>query len=263
MQRGYHTRQLTLGATWNFSNGMVANVDKLIFEGGKVTNINTIGFTEGVHLLNLGVSFQDHVRQARRDFLPPWGVVLSGNYALNPTTDDFGHLLVLYAKLFTPGFAPHHSLSLAASYQTSLGGFHSDMVLSNLTFKSTRLIPRGYSSYDIVNNHYLATSVNYQLPVWYPDGGWSGVIYFKRLRLNVGADYASFRNQAFVKDEGDIVNIRKHIGSVGVDLGVDFNLFSMPDSATISLTLSLYKKMAFAPFSEGKFHFGFGLGLPF
>ena len=263
MQRGYHTRQLTLGATWNFSNGMVANVDKLIFEGGKVTNINTIGFTEGVHLLNLGVSFQDYVRQARRDFLPPWGVVLSGNYALNPTTDDFGHLLVLYAKLFTPGFAPHHSLSLAASYQTSLGGFHSDMVLSNLTFKSTRLIPRGYSSYDIVNNHYLATSVNYQLPVWYPDGGWSGVIYFKRLRLNVGADYASFLNKAFVKDEGDIINMRKHIGSVGVDLGVDFNLFSMPDSATISLTLSLYKKMAFAPFSEGKFHFGFGLGLPF
>ena len=38
MQRGYHTRQLTLGATWNFSNGMVANVDKLIFEGGKVTS---------------------------------------------------------------------------------------------------------------------------------------------------------------------------------------------------------------------------------
>lgn len=263
MQRGYHTRQLTLGATWNFSNGMVANVDRLIFEGGKVTNIHTIGYTEGVHLLNLGIGFQDYVRQARRDFLPPWGVALSANYALNPTTDDFGHLMVLYAKLFTPGFAPHHSLSLAASYQTSIGGFHSDMVLSSLAFKSTRLVPRGFSSYDIVNNHYFASSINYQLPVWYPDGGWSGVIFFKRLRVNVGADYASFRRTDGFDPNGSIVEARRHLGSFGIDLGVDFNLFTMPDAATISLTLSLYKKMTFVPFKEGKFYFGFGLGLPF
>jgi hypothetical protein len=241
---------------------MVANVDKLIIEDYKVTNIRTIGYSEGVHQLSFGIGFQDMVRKSHRDFLPPWGVALQGSYTLNPATNNMGHLMVLYGKLYTPGFAKHHSLLLAASFQTSLGGFQSDLVLSSLSFKSTRLVPRGFSSYDIENDHYLATSLNYQLPVWYPDGGWPGIVFFKRLRVNVGGDYASFRTPVLLED-GTIGDKRKHIGSVGVDLGVDFNIVSMPDAATISATFSLYKKMAFAPFQEGKWHFSFGLGLPF
>ena len=263
LQSGYHTRQLAISTSWNFSNGMVANVDKISFEGGKVTNIATIGYTEGVHLLNMGVSFQDYVRQSHRDFLPPWGVALSVNAALNPTSTNFGHLIVLYGKLYTPGFAPHHSLSAAVSFQTSMGGFHSDMVLSGLTFKSTRLVPRGYSSYDIANNHYVASSLNYQLPVWYPDGGIKGVIFFKRLRLNVGVDYASFFKASGFDDEGTVIERRRHIGSYGLDLGVDFNLFTMPEAATMSATLSLYRTVSFNPLQDGKFYISFGLGLPF
>jgi hypothetical protein len=228
-----------------------------------VTNIHTIGYSEGVHILNVGVTFQDNVRMAHRDFLPPWGVVLSANSGLNPASTDFGHLVVLYGKLYTPGFGPHHSLSLAAAYQTSIGGFQSDMVLSSLSLKSSRLIPRGYNSYDIANNNYVAASLNYQAPVWYPDGGIRGLIYFKRLRLNVGADYASFERKAVNPEDGSIFNQRQHIGSYGIDLGVDFNLIAMPESATISVTCSLYRKAQFAPFKDGKFYFSFGLGLPF
>lgn len=265
LQRGYHTRQLTLSTSWSFSNGMVANVDKLDIEDYQVTNIRTIGYTEGVHLINIGLSFQDYVRMSHRDFLPPWGVALSANYAQNPTNENFGHLVVGYAKLYTPGFAKHHSLSLAASYQTSLGGFHSDLVKSDIALKATRLLPRGYSSYEISNNHYVATAINYQLPVWYPDGGWEGVIYFKRLRLNMGFDYASFRKSDFNIENniGSITQKRRHIGAYGLDLGVDFNLFTMPSAATISATFSLYRKIELRPYKGGKYHFSFSLGLPF
>jgi hypothetical protein len=199
---------------------------------------------------------------AHRDFLPPWAVVLQANYTLNPTTDDFGHLAVLYGKLYTPGFAKHHSLSLAASYQTSIGGFHSNMMLSELAFKSTKLLPRGFSSYDIENKNYVATSLNYQLPVWYPDGGWEGVIYFKRLRLNLGGDYASFEQPRF-NVEGDVVMPRKAIWAYGGDIIVDFNIFTMPASATITATLSLYAKGSNMPLKNNKPYIAFGLGLPF
>ena len=263
LQRGYHTSQFAISTSWNFSNGMVANVDNLEIRGGKVTNIHTIGYSEGVHIVNLGVTFQDQVRMAHRDFLPPWAVVLAVNAAHNPASDTFGHLVALYGKVYTPGFGPHHSLSLAAAYQTSIGGFQSDMVLSSITLKSSRLIPRGYNSYDIANDNYVATSLNYQAPVWYPDGGIRGLIYFKRLRLNVGADYASFGHKVVNTVDGAILEQRKHIGSYGIDLGVDFNLIAMPESATISLTLSLYRKAQFAPFKDGKFYFSFGMGLPF
>ncbi len=261
--RGYHTSQFAISASWNFSNGMVANVDNLEFKGGKVTNIHTIGYSEGVHLLNLGVSFQDYVRMAHRDFLPPWGVALAVNSGLNPASTNFGTLVVAYGKLYTPGFGPHHSLSLAASYQTSIGGFQSDMVLSSLSLKSSRLIPRGFNSYDIANNNYVATSLNYQAPVWYPDGGIRGIIFFKRVRLNAGLDYASFQQRMVNTADGSLMEYRKHIGSYGLDLGVDFNLFALPESATISATFSLYRTAQFAPFEDGKFHFSFGLGLPF
>ena len=234
-------------------------MDNIEIEGGKVTNIHTIGYSEGVHLLNLGVSFQDHVRLAHRDFLPPWGVALAVNSGLNPASTNFGHLIVLYGKVYTPGFAPHHSLSMAASYQTSLGGFHSDMVLSSMSLKSSRLIPRGYTTYDIANNNYVATSLNYQAPVWYPDGGIRGIIYFKRLRVNVGADYASFEQQVgFNPEDGLIIEQRKRIGSYGLDLGVDFNLFAMPDAATTSLTISIYQ-----PHGKNKPFVTAGFGLPF
>ena len=263
--RGYHTRQLNIAAAWDFSNGMVANVDRFIFEGGKITNFSTIGYSEGVHLLQTSITFQDVVRQAHRDFLPPWGVILSASHAMNPTTNDFGQLVVGYAKLYTPGFARHHSLSIAASYQTSLGGFQSPTVFSGLAFKSTRLLPRGFSSYHIENDHYVATSLNYQLPLWYPDGGWRGVIYFKRLRLNLGGDYASFRKLHGFDTEGLVVKRRRHIWSYGGDLSVDFNLFGMPDSATLSATLSVYVKGS-SPTDHAttrKPYISFGLGMPF
>lgn len=262
IQHGYHTSQLTMSTSWNFSNGMTANVDKLRYEGGKITNFETIGYSKGVHQLSFGVGFSDQVRMAHRDFLPPWGIVLQASYTLNPTTNDFGHLAVLYGKLYTPGFAKHHSLSLAASYQTSIGGFHSDMMLSDLAFKSTKLLPRGFSSYDIVSKDYVATSLNYQLPVWYPDGGWEGVIYFKRLRLNLGGDYASFNRPVFGA-EGSVVNPRQRVWAYGGDIIVDFNVISMPAAATITATLSLYAKGSNMPLKNNKPYIAFGLGLPF
>lgn len=264
IERGYHTRQLTASLSWNFSNGMVANVDKLTFENGKVTNFATIGYTQGVHLLNAGISFQDYVRQSHRDFLPPWGVVLAANYAQNPATDSFGQLVVLYGKLYTPGIVKHHSFSVAASYQTSFGGFQSDIVKSGLSLRSSRLIPRGYSSYDIVNDNYISASLNYQLPLWYPDGGWSGVIFFKRLRLNLGGDYASFRVEHFDTTDGSIVGLRRHLWSYGCDLTADFTLLRMPSAATISATLSFYMKHSPQyPAAHNKPFVSFGIGLPF
>ena len=261
--RGYHTQQLTLSASWNFSNGKVANINEIRFKDGKISNIVNVGYTEGVHQLSTSISFQDFVKMARRDFIPPWGVVLMGGYVLNPTDNDIGHLAVVYGKLYTPGFGKHNSLSLAMSYQTSVGGFHSEDVLSELTFKSTLLLPRGFSTYDIVNDHYVASSINYHLPLWYPDGGIKGVIYFKRLRLNVGLDYASFRMSNTFDQMGKIIRNRKHIGSMGLDLGVDFNIFNMPDAATMSATFSLYRKASPDKATNGKLYFNVGLGLPF
>ena len=263
MQRGYHTRQLAISTLWNLSNGMKANVGKIRYENGKISNIEKLGYSEGVHQLTMGVTFQDYVRQSHRDFLPPYGFVAQGSYTLNPTSDDMGHLLVGYGKVYTRGFAPHHSLSFEASYQNSFGGFQSKYVLSNLSFSSTRLLPRGFSSNEIVNKHYVATALNYQLPVCYPEMGIRGSIYLKRIRLNMGLDAASFYDPKFHPVTGDIVVRRRHIGSYGIDFGFDFNVLAMPEAATISAKFSLYRRMALHPYMGGRYYYSFSVGLPF
>ena len=264
LQRGYHTRQLAFSGVWNLSNGMVANVGKIKYENGKISNFDKIGYSEGVHQLSVGITFQDFVRQAHRDFLPPYGFVSQVSYTLNPTTDDMGHLLVTYGKVYTRGFVPHHSFSFEASYQNSFGGFHSDEVLSNLSYKSTRLLPRGFSAYEIANKHYVATALNYHMPVCYPEMGIRGLIYFKRIRLNTGLDFASFHNPTFHPLTGDIVEKRQHIGAYGIDLGFDFNVIAMPEAATISAKFSLYRRVvSLYPLRGGKFYYSFSIGLPF
>ena len=263
-QAGYHTRLVQVSAGYNYSNGMVAKVEKisLNLKEGMVSNIAKIGYKEGVHLLQFGAGYQNQVRLAHKDFLPRWGQVISLNYALNPANENFSHLISVYAKGYFPGVVRHHSLSLAVAYQTSIKGFNHQDALSNLAFHSGRLVPRGFYTSEIENRNYVASSFNYALPIWYPDMGFGPVIHFKRVRLNLGFDYASFdRKYAVLDERGESVttNIeRRHLFSYGGDISVDFTLFRMPDAATTSLTLSIYQ-----PHGKKKPFVTVGFGLPF
>ena len=262
-QAGYHTRYVQVSAGYNYSNGLVAKVDKLsvAIGQGTVNNIAKIGYKEGVHLLQFGAGFQDQVRLAHKDFLPRWGQVFSMNYALNPEDKNFSHLVSVYAKGYFPGVAKHHSLSLAAVYQTSLRGFDREDALSNLAFHSGRLVPRGFYTSEIDNRNYVATSLNYALPIWYPDLG-GALIFFKRVRINLGFDFASFDRKYAIKDGSTgaiaIETKRQNLYSYGGDISLDFNLFQMPESGTTSLTLSIYQ-----PHGKKRPFVSVGFGLPF
>ncbi len=261
-QAGYHTRFVQVSAGYNYSNGMVAKVERLslnIWEGF-VNNLAKVGYKEGVHLLQFGCGYQDQVRLAHKDFLPRWGQILSFNYALNPADYNFRHLVSIYGKAYFPGVAKHHSLSVAGVYQTSIKGFDRENSLSNLAFHSGRLVPRGFYTSEIENRNYVATSINYALPIWYPDLG-CAFIQFKRVRLNLGFDYASFDSKYPYVDKTGVVLTdvkRQHIFSYGGDISIDFNLFRLPDSATTSVTLSIYQ-----PHGKKRPFVTAGLGLPF
>ena len=255
-QRGYHTRYFVASAGWNYSNGLVANTGNLQIDADGISNIAKIGYAEGLHLTSFSLGYQDVVRLSHRDFLPPWGLVATASYAMNPADGKFSDLLALYAKVYTPGFAKHNSLSLAVAYQHSIGGFQSNDALSALTFNSTKLLPRGFDATQIENRNYIAASLNYQLPLCYPEGGWRGMIYVKRIRLNIGLDVAQYENQKFATN-GSVRRDWHRINSIGGDLTFDFNLFSSPAAATMALTLSVYRP------NEGGMFFSAGMALPF
>lgn len=255
-QRGYHTRQFSVSTAWNYSNGMVAKLDKIEWVGGGIHNIERIGFRKGLHKLSVGLGYSDQVRLAHRDFAPRWGYVVSTGYTFNPANDHFSDLLSFYGQAYLPGFAPHNSLMIAATYQTSVGGYKFPGGYAPLSYKSTRLIPRGFTSDQIVSNDYTAAEVNYQFPLWYPEGGIGSVVYFKRIRLNLGGDYAQFRRPVGRLSGGRRLEWRR-IWSVGGDIIFDLNAFRQPASATSTVKLSFYRP------STGGMWFSASVGLPF
>ncbi len=250
-QRGYHTRQLSLSAGWNYSNGMVADLNKIEWENGNIHNIERVGFNEGLHKLSFGAGFSDQVRLAHRDFAPRWGYSLSASYPFDPLNADFSNLISFYGQGYLPGFVRHHSLHLEATFQTSVGGYKFPAGYAPLSYKSTQLIPHGFTSSEIVSNSYTALSLDYQLPLCYPEGGITSILYIKRIRLNLGGDYAQFRRPAGAGLEW------RRIGSFGGDLLFDFNLFRQPASATSTLKLSCYHP------SSGGVWIAASVGLPF
>ncbi len=169
-QRGYRTRQLSLSARWNFSNGMVANVGavRIDKEHGTIGNIETIGFRTGLHKLTFGAVFSD--AGARRT--PRLRAALAWQFAAN------------YARS-TPPTATSATWCRSTDASTPRGSSPTTRSLSRrprptrlrsaaiklpsgqrfLSYKSARLIPRGFDPSDIRSNNYLAVSVDYQFPL--------------------------------------------------------------------------------------------------
>lgn len=255
-ERGYHTRYLVASAAWNYSNGLIADTGSLKIDKNGISNIATIGYAEGLHLTSFSLGYQDMVAMSHRDFAPPWGFSASASYAINPANGSFSDLLALHAKFYTPGLFRHNSFNVAFAYQTSIGGFKSQDAVSALTFKASKLLLRGFDASQIVSRHYMATSLNYQFPLCYPDGGWRGIFYVKRIRMNLGLDMAQYEHKRF-NEMGGTYNRWHGLNSWGGDLTFDVNFISSPASATMALTFSVYRP------SEGGLFIAFGADLPF
>ncbi len=245
--RGADVRQVGLTAAWNYSNGQVAALDRIRWEENKITNVEHLGYDKGLHKVTFGLSFLHQRRLAHRDFMPALGYQAAVSYGFNPLNRHFASLATLFGRVWLPGILPHNSIELAASYQNSMGGYRFPNDYRPLMYRSAQLLPRGYSSSEIVAQDYLSFSGTYRLPLCYPEWGISSLLYIKRIRLGVGYDAAQFNNRGN----------HYRLWSVGGEVAFDFNLLRMPAAATSSLTLSCFRP------ERGGTWIAASLGLPF
>jgi hypothetical protein len=144
---------------------------------------------------------------------------------MNPTNSDFRSLYSFFARGYLPGVALHHSTTLRASWQQSIDNARP------FGFQMKDVFPRG-AVYNFTTSCWAAGSVDYQLPVWYPDGGIPSILYFKRLRLNLFIDYASWQ---------DNLSAWHPLYSYGADLLVDLVPLKMPSAATMTAKITIAK----------------------
>lgn len=258
-------RSFTMGFGYNYSNDLVPDT-KICLEDGKPTEeFFDTAYKTGLHLLQGYIRYSNMTRTAQMDFMPRWGHSFSLVAAGEPTNPDFGKLISAYGKIYLPGPVRLSYINLAATYQNSFGGLKSPYIYSSLMFNLYQLLPRGYYSTNVSNRNYFATSLNVSFPLCHPDGGIPSVLYFKRIRMNLGFDYASYEagrmsDKTILGEEefAKFMTVRKNVFSYGADLTLDMNIFRAPASGTTSLTLSLYKPTTL----KGVF-FGVKVGLPF
>jgi hypothetical protein len=160
---------------------------------------------------NFTLSAYRLLKQSRRDINSQWGQQMEVQAFHTPFGGDFeGSLLSAFGILFFPGVARHHSLWIYGAYQHT----KFEQVFQNYVFRNQVPTPRGHSVSRFQN--FYSGSVNYTLPLWYPDVALGPLVNFQRLRANAFVDYAF--------GESPLFDSRQRYASVGVEARLDINL---------------------------------------
>jgi len=155
------------------------------------------------------IEFSRLRRYALRDVQPVWGQALDLYYYHTPFKGDYtGNLLGGQIKLYLPGFFRHHGFLLSGSLEKQNPG--------NYQFPSALLFPRGYRY--AFHKENISASVNYKMPLFYPDFSLGGLFYLKRVKINV------FNDLAWTRD--DTRSNRYH--SAGFEFMLDHFWFTWP-----------------------------------
>lgn len=242
--KNYLHVQGSLAVPLNFSGGShfrllqpsftVIHYNSLLYDAAKTD------FTRGYQKYQASLWWSDNRRASMRSITPRLGYALRADVT-GAFNDRFGMIYSLYARGYLPGLMRNHSITLRAAgmYQTE----------AELGFTQKPLFPRGaYNGW--VAKYYGAASFDYTFPLCYPDGGINGLIYFKRIWLNLFGD---FSRGAYFAAGGSTRN--REIWSYGGDIAFEVNAVGSTSPATVKFTLA-------SP-SNDKFYFGVGLALNF
>jgi hypothetical protein len=125
--------------------------------------------------------------------------------------------LALNGAIYLPGFLTNHRIKLEGSY-------YSDAALNDYRYPNSFSYPRGVQTTFFSNA--IRLGANYGLPLMYPEIGLLDLIYIKRMRMNLFADYGRynlFKSSTFVKSFGtELLFDNVFFNAVPITLGVRY-----------------------------------------
>jgi hypothetical protein len=186
-------------ANWNELNANIGLRVPFNFSGGrsyKFLSIQTLFNTEqvyfkglpkesnfGFNYLDNGVNWNFQVQQALQHIYPRFAHTINVRYRASVSDIEARQLLATTA-VYLPGLFRNHSLVLSGAYQSR------DTARQYL-FSNSFPLSRGYP--DANFPRMWKWSVNYHMPVVYPDWGFAQLVYFMRVRANL------FYDQSYLK----------------------------------------------------------------
>ncbi|MBI9063645.1 MAG: hypothetical protein JEZ14_16810 [Marinilabiliaceae bacterium] len=133
-------------------------------------------------------------RSAQRDVTTRWGQVVEFNYRHTPVgTNDYGSIIGLHTRLYFPGIGRHHSIRLDNDYHRKDRGDKrktENELNYYLDLPDFVKFPRGVNGINNDNDELYSFKGDYLFPLMNPDWNVPGVLYMKRITMNLFYDYS-------------------------------------------------------------------------
>ena len=227
-QGGRFTKYLYLSASSSLRNDYIYLKDKGVYD-----NLQ--------NELTGRVYFSNYQRSALRDIYPKWAQIIDVSYSDYPFDPSiYGDLLTARTAFYFPGLMKNHGfkLKLEAEKQNPEKFILGNRVSFARGFIGARTL-NDKTFYDNIISEELQTgSVDYFMPLAYPDFNLSGILYLTRIRTDFFYDYTrGTNNYVFVSDINSLgireVKTENHnytetFRSFGVQLMADYYVFRIP-----------------------------------
>lgn len=179
---------------------------------------------------------------ADNDIYPRWAQMIDYSWINYPADKTiYGPMSSLKTAAYFPGI--FRSQSIRLRFETD---YQQPKLLLLYNIAS---LPRGY--HNIVSLNYRIYSVDYALPLLYPDLSIPSLLYLKRIRAGLFFDYASGKGNFYLTNAADPYHkYRETFSSFGTELLADFYLLRIPVMISGGVQ-SAWKNISAKPSIEG------------
>jgi len=209
---GRFTEYFRPSIKYDYMNSYVYNSDRGIYDYGQT-------------ILSGRLFFSNFSRYAERDIFPRWAQTLDLNYSFAPFDKEiYGSAVTLKTSLYLPGFLPDNGIKIRYEKEKQYP--------VRFVYGNRITLPRGYLNLFSEDVDFI--SLDYVLPLLYPDLSISSLLFLKRIRTGLFYDYASGPgNTFFTSSINGLVAMYNHsdresFSSSGIELLADFHVFRNP-----------------------------------
>ena len=192
---GSYVKSSVYGGVWlpfDFSAGIISQA--LSFQGLLIMGSMLYPISGSFSAFQGSVEWDLNRKSSRRDLIPPLGNGISGMWYHGINPQNYNFLFGEY-RVYLPGLLKNHGLKLLiqADYNLEQAGAGRKPVE----------VPRGLDPDDYEVPLFLNSSINYILPLMYPELSIGSLIYIPRLYMNCFLDTAYIPGEGLASNDRD------------------------------------------------------------
>ncbi|SHE38149.1 hypothetical protein SAMN05444274_101222 [Mariniphaga anaerophila] len=222
LERGPFNRLLQPEIQYAFNYYKAGNSAPEQFQGGSF------------HSLGYRLYFHQLLKQSYLDMYPDFGFVVDGSFRHSPAgTLRAGQMKALQSVVYLPGFMKNHGVRL-------YGGVQKKEDSGAIGFSDIVRYARGWGR---INTTSIFTGgIDYKMPLFYPDWNLGGIVYVKRVKASLFADYSRLKGNLY--EQGKIAGTyTSNISSLGTEVTADVNLIRFYAPSSIGFRASYLPEM--------------------